>query len=201
MKRALFFSESTTNYIKSFTLENCLELLSKAWENLHPNTLHKVWRSILSDALIIDKTESDSSTIVVEESSNFIQELDDAVVNLCPYSNNLVEESRKLLLDWLNRVKDDDCEWEALSDDKIIHFVTFGMVETNIVNIEEEAVDDYENLAEEVTSSEAMRSLIKLKSYMNTRNYSGEHYTSPKRIKHLLEEDMWASSSNNYSKI
>ncbi|XP_043461946.1 tigger transposable element-derived protein 2-like [Leptopilina heterotoma] len=134
--------------------------------------MDQVWRAILGDELINDQPDSDieafnnneeveTSTNSTEESSNFLEQFGDTIVNFFQNESNFsVIESRKHLLTWLNNEEKNDSGWELMSDENIISFVTAGKVVPTSVNEIEEANESTVNLEKEnILPSQVLESL------------------------------------------
>lgn len=208
LKRALFLALSTEQYLKNLNLSECFTLLSKAWENLNKSIPHKVWRAILGDSLINDQPDSvtevsnnkelETSTNTIQESSNFLEQFGDQIVDFFPHESNFSgTDSRNHLLTWLNNAKKMNLAENRCKT--IISFVTGGKLVTKPVSEIEEVNESSVDLeTEKITPSWIFECLNIVKMYMDSDDFSQEHHTSIAQIKNIVVKEISESTSKSY---
>lgn len=113
LRRALFSHLSTQQYFKVLDLRDCFCLLKEAWDSLQSTTLHKVWKLLLGklfvekqNSVAINNNQLETLTNG-EENSNFINEFGSKVSQVFLEPDMLIENSREILLKWLEEDSND----------------------------------------------------------------------------------------------
>lgn len=138
------------NFLKKFTIKDCIDLISKAWQNIQPSTLMKVWRPMLKD--LINRDESSQ----IENNKESV-ELCDCVSQQLKNNNIDVSEIEKWIV-----IEEKDEGWEQFTDAEIVETTTNNYRE--FINIEENNLEENESLTE-ISHTEAYKYLQYFKDW------------------------------------
>lgn len=112
LKQALLSRLGTENYIKQFNLNDSLELLGEAWDNLESAILKKVWKAFLSESNCnlqdpLTTNNSNNNEALFEESTSFLQNKGDQLSQHLTESTWSTNETKEKFLKWFNNNDDD----------------------------------------------------------------------------------------------
>lgn len=148
---------NTNDFLKNFTLRDCIILISNAWENIQSSTLNKVWKPILGDLIHADENS------IIEE-NNGSNNLCDCTSQLIHHENDVTE-----INEWIATEERDE-GWEYLTDAEIIETVINNNQE--FVEVEDDncfkEIDDDE--PKEVSHTQAYQYFQAIKDWCEKQN-------------------------------
>lgn len=107
-----------SEFLRNFTLRDCITLISSVWQNIQSSTLRKVWKPMLGNLISINTHESSAT---IENNNESIEE--SIEVSSCisqQLKNNNIDVSE--IKQWIN-TEEQDKDLEYLNDTEIIETV------------------------------------------------------------------------------
>ena len=206
LRRILLFSQNqeASQFLKEFNLRDCFSLLSLSWESVNSSILQKAWKPLLGDlfllnsdsAVIQDPLSNTDANLNDQKSStdllNFSQENLNKISELLSGPDYSAEKSREFLLKWIEiDSEDNDCGWESLSDNDIVHFVTNSKCEPKIINECKEIQTVSGNLdSVKISPSEVLECLNKIKIWIKSKeNVSPVHLALIEELENNITQE------------
>lgn len=171
--KLLFIEEEQSvnidSFLKNFTLRDCINLISNAWNNIQSSILRKIWKPMLRN--LLETYENSASEDIFEDE---IEINNDSFNELSARTSQQLKENDYDIIevkDWITTEEGDE-GWPYLTDAEIIEsVVNYSEIEngTNVENNTNESLpkenNDHVETFKGVSHAQAYRYLLVIKDW------------------------------------
>lgn len=187
-------------FSEELDLKDCFTLLSGAWNCIKESSLQEAWKSLLGDELFMDFEEvsikiefnvhdNANELKYSDDSTNFPDLLADEITEKLSNSDFSPREIKKSLVSWFEDVEE-DCGWEASTDDDIVHIVMNGKKNPEILDVDDVEMFENTDPLEIVTSAEANDCLLKFRIWMQQQSNAKDYFPHLDALQNFINKNL-----------